>query len=396
VLLRPSTNSAAAVIFGSEADLTDVDVDPTHPGRTGILATGRSTVDIHRSHIVARTRALDVANGPYTEPNRVDAWDTLIESTGSGATTGFEAVTVTSDMDGPAELGLYRSTVAAHGAYAKNALFVRSTTPGDSALADIRGSALVVEGSGDAGREEIAVVEQGGTATVTAARSAYGLADAAGGAEVAPGTIPATFADFAGRDYTPTSALADAGDGDGLTADALDVNGSPRVLDGDGICGAAVDIGAVERPAAAPAGPCPGTSTPPGEMSPGGGDIIGERPGEMPPPLRDMIAPRVTGLSLAKRVTIRPRGTTSLALKLTLSEPAAVTAYVERRAGRRWKRVTKPVTRQLPAGARRLSLALGKKSKLTRGRHRVVVRAVDAAGNRSPFARPGFSLRAAR
>ena len=82
----------------------------------------------------------------------------------------------------------------------------------------------------------------------------------------------------------------------------------------------------------------------------------------------DRLAPTVGAVRVARRRTAR----------FTLSEPAAVTLQVLRVEGRR-TRVARTIRRAGRAGAN--ALGLGKR--LRRGRYRVCVVAVDAAGNRS-------------
>lgn len=123
-------------------------------------------------------------------------------------------------------------------------------------------------------------------------------------------------------------------------------------------------------------------------------------------PAADRTAPVLSGLRFSPR---RPRTRRALALRLTLSEPAALTVTVQRavkgrRKGRRCvpgRRTGKRCTAFKrvavlkvagKAGANRIALP---RRKLARpGRHRIVVRAVDPAGN-AASARMGFTLRRA-
>ena len=94
------------------------------------------------------------------------------------------------------------------------------------------------------------------------------------------------------------------------------------------------------------------------------------------PPVADRDPPRITGARVARGV-----------LALRLSEDARVRAVVQRARGGRW-RTLRNVERDLLAGARRVRLGALRAA----GRHRVLVSAADAAGNRSPRAVVRFAV----
>ena len=98
--------------------------------------------------------------------------------------------------------------------------------------------------------------------------------------------------------------------------------------------------------------------------------VTAEKPPVVVDPPRDLTAPALS----AAKVKLRRRVPT---LTYALSEAAAVQVTIQRRAGRRWKRVRSVKLAGL-AGANRAKLA-----KLGRGKFRVVLVATDAAGNAS-------------
>jgi hypothetical protein len=105
-------------------------------------------------------------------------------------------------------------------------------------------------------------------------------------------------------------------------------------------------------------------------------------------PAADRTAPKLTKLRLSKRTISRKQATK---LKFTLSEPAAVSITVERCAAtkRKTKRCALPtrvatVKRSKLSGAVALKLTRKLPERtLKRGRYRLKVTAIDAAGNRS-------------
>jgi hypothetical protein len=113
-------------------------------------------------------------------------------------------------------------------------------------------------------------------------------------------------------------------------------------------------------------------------------------PGSSPPPVdtADRTAPAIARLRVVPR-RVRHGSRRALKLTLTLSEAARVTITVRRGA----KRV-RHVTLNLAGGKRAITIVPGKRTRrLSTGRYRLAVFAVDAAGNRSTTARAAFSVR---
>jgi hypothetical protein len=232
---------------------------------------------------------------------------------------------------------------------------------GETAAAVLRNT--IVAGPGRA----FSRIGDGGTALITTDHVAH--KPVAPGDESGSGALvlqhslplPTAFADAAYR-LPAGSPLVDAGTAPTIDEPAADLDGRPRVADGDGDCAAASDIGAYERPA----GKQCGTTPPP--------------PSTRPAPAADTTAPVVAALK------VRRRGTR---LKLRLSEAATVRVRVQKRKAVRWRTV-KTIRRAAPAGAVGLKL-----TKRGAGRRRVAVVATDAAGNRSAPVRKRYRLAAA-
>lgn len=144
-----------------------------------------------------------------------------------------------------------------------------------------------------------------------------------------------------------------------VPGDFRDLDGRP-VADGDGDGVAAADIGAYE------AGAVPLRVTAPPVTPPAAGPAV------VAPTQRaavtDRTRPRLSGLRLV-------RGK----LLAKLSEQATLKVVVQRKRGKRFVRVGKATSLVAKADANRLSVRLPKKA----GRYRLVVTAIDAAGNAS-------------
>jgi hypothetical protein len=98
-------------------------------------------------------------------------------------------------------------------------------------------------------------------------------------------------------------------------------------------------------------------------------------------PAADLTAPVITKTSIRGRLA-----------RFVLSEAAAVTVTLERRVGRRYKRVSGRVRTAGVLGANRLRLPAKRFRTLRPGRYRASFVARDAAGNVSLRVRKSFSV----
>jgi hypothetical protein len=310
----------------------------TVSGRTGIAA--RHGASIERSRITGLVTGVDGA-GDLTRVS-----DSLIRLTGSFGQGVLAETPVTSDSEVDADgLTIVTPTdVDFTGVFA-------GTTNVHTAHVTLRNS--VIRGPGSPLK---ASASGGGLATVSAAYSDLPPTGslAQGNATIEKSQVTnvgdAGFSEQPGHEFEllPGSPLIDVGAPD--AAQGTDLGGHARVADGNGDGVPRRDIGAFELQP--PAAPDPG----PGQAA-------------------DTLAPVISGLRAHRsRVSYR------------ISEKAGVTVKVQRRrAGSRARfRTLGTVRRSAVQGANRLSLSRRLRAKVRRpGRYRVLIVAVDAAGNRS-------------
>jgi hypothetical protein len=192
------------------------------------------------------------------------------------------------------------------------------------------------------------------------------------------------FADVGDVDYSllPSSPLVDAGDP--ATGQGFDLKHQALVTDGnlDGI--ARRDIGAMELP-----GPVPGAGT--------GPSVPGGTPGGTP---ADALAPVVTGFVSTNRMfgvahahgagAALARGTR---FRYTLSEAARVTIAIQRRRPSGRYRTVGRLAAKATRGVNRIRFSGRIRGRALRpGRYRAVIRATDAAKNRSAPRRARFRI----
>jgi PKD domain len=116
--------------------------------------------------------------------------------------------------------------------------------------------------------------------------------------------------------------------------------------------------------------------------------------------IRDRTRPVLSRLRMIRRRFAVGRARTPLsavkrgsAFRFRLSERAKVTIRIDRRVGRRYRKVKTLTRRRRPAGANRVPFSGRLKSKpLAAGRYRATLRAADRAGNRSRARRITFVI----
>ena len=218
----------------------------------------------------------------------------------------------------------------------------------------------------------------GGTGTISALYSDYDSSQSiplGPGAKITESHVSnvgsAGFDEALGHEYSllPDSPLIDAGDP--ASPQGLDLNGDPRVADADSDGIARRDLGAFELQ--------PAQAGPPSGGGPSGG------------PAADTQAPLISSFRSTRSAFAVARAATPTAararrgtiLRYTLSENARVTIKVKRRSGNRYRTVGTLRRGGLEGGNRiRFTGRIGRRA-LRAGRYRAVIRATDAAGNRS-------------
>ncbi|HEY8583800.1 MAG TPA: choice-of-anchor Q domain-containing protein [Capillimicrobium sp.] len=302
----------------------------------GVVADGGDVV-IADSHVLGQYAVSGIQASIAVRRSVLEGWHALSAYGGTSTLsdsllrTGEGAVTVTGVVNDPATLELAGVTVLGGDVYV-------SADAGASATATLRNTAI----------DGASPVDVDPGATLTAIDSAFHRAGSDGAITYQAGLdVDPEFADAEGR--LPTvSPLRDAG----FLAPAqgpLDLDGGARVQ------GPAVDIGAYELPTlpTVPGGE-PAASEPAPPVSgdaPAGDPALGDVAAEAP---ADTLAPAIT--------KVRRRGR---AVRFVLSEPATVTVATKRRT-------------------RTVELAAGRQAVRVRGRRaRIILQAVDAAGNSS-------------
>lgn len=377
-----------------EADRLDLHA----PNHGGIDMYGGSRLKLSRSTVRSGMWALYLAGYDGSSRNaRAEIHDSVIAAEGPWA--NLTAVTVRfGNGPGPwadgTVLVMRGSTVVARGPDAGAALELYAQGAGTGVSADVANTILrATDTAGPADDADVRVPTGDGAESLIASHSSFtDVVNLGGGLVPAPGAGTNVAGDPGLADdlsLAPSSPLVDAGGAVWATSET-DAAGAPRVADGDGDCTAAPDVGAYERAATG----CPGEAQAPAEQAPGGGAEAptrseGTQPaGDASPPAADRTAPRIIGLKLARRTVRIRRGAVTLpAVQFAVSEPATVTAVVQRaRRGGGWRRLR---TLRVRPGA-----ALPRLKGAIAGRHRYRLIATDAAGNRSAPLTIGFRVRA--
>jgi hypothetical protein len=285
----------------------------------------------------------------------------LADTTASGA-TGISI----DDQGGPKTANLTGSTIVARGPTPFAGLSMRATNhPVTVHAVDSAFRAISTDVSLAPDVQAI------GPVVFDPSHSFYGTAAASSTATLPPPGSGSNvdrdpgFADPAGGDYrlAAGSGLVDRGDPAAVDNGEVDLAGTARSLDGNGDCLAVPDIGAYERPA----GNCPG--------KPSGGS--------------DTTAPVISKARFKpKRLRAGHKGK----LLLQLSEKATLTVMVQRRTGKRFRRLA---TLSKSGGPGPLVVKIGPKvkgKKLKLGRYRLRLTATDASRNRSRESRVSFRV----
>jgi hypothetical protein len=340
-------------------------------GDTGIASAYGGVVD--RTALKATKRGLDTWRNTTTIRSSI-IWVKAPASTaiqadvaaGSGTSVVADGVTIIGP-GGPSAVGLHTSTFYDP---AQNAEIVLRNSL-------LRGfaTALQAEAAGP------------GTARIVATYSDY---DGSGNQAGAPkeilsesnisnvGSVGFDLASDSGYELLADSPLVDAGD---PAADqGLDYFGKPLVADGDGDGIARRDIGADERDGVPFAGPPP-TSGEPGGGAPGTGGSAPDTKAPVVSGFRITRSPFALGRAATPSAARAPRGTS---FRYSLSEPARVTVTIQRRVAGGRRRTVGTLRRSGAAGPNRLRFSgrVGRRA-LRPGRYQALIRATDAAGNRS-------------
>ncbi|MDW5598581.1 choice-of-anchor Q domain-containing protein [Conexibacter stalactiti] len=380
-LSRGSATIASSRIFGSYGALT---------------VPGADTLTVARSTLTASV-------GAFAYGGTIKLSDTVVDGRGVRLSAAFFALAQSGFTP---TIEATRTTVVGGDATSTNAIGAYAAGNGGTATVTVRDSAMT-----GVGVPALRVADPGALAMTELDRVAH--ADPIGSADRGPGSsqernrlpAPTGFADPSDSDFRllPGSSLIDAGDpAFTAAADATDRDGAPRLRDGDGDCTARLDVGAYEYQ---PAGPCT-PPTPPvvDPPAPGPGPGPGTPPQQQPPPRAapDRTAPRLSALRVPARLkpgSALPRlraNRRASAIAFTLSERASVTLRFTRRGRDGRYRAVRGGTLKLPAaaGANRLRFAgrVTRRARLARGRYRVTLTAVDAAGNRSRAATARFRI----
>lgn len=357
-------DSTVTLAYEKQAD--GVSLDNTSPAApAGVL----------RGSVVQAGIGVDSWDGGTIERSRIAGGSHAVWAVGQGNTIRDSALTISGPLGAVllAQTGTGRdTTVTADGVtiFAAPTLpdaggIEVSTTPDNSRNAELTLTNSIVRGFVPLH----AVGTGSGKATLSASYSDYDPVSSAaeGNASIEESHVSnvgdAGFDENTGSDYglLPTSPLLDRGDPD--APQGLDLNGSPRVADGNGDGIARRDLGASELQ--------PAMAGPP----PGGGTSGG--------PAADTLAPVISGFRSARARLRFAHGTR---FRWALSEKARVVVKIQRaprvRRGRYRTLGALKATGVTGANRLRFSGRIHRRA-LRPGRYRAVIRAVDAAGNRS-------------
>jgi hypothetical protein len=288
-----------------------VDATAVHASGYGAAQLADSTVTLRRSVLQGVYAGVAVHDFLSATATTVNLLDDLITAT---PTSPMNATALSVNANGAsAAVNVRNSTIVARGIDSQYAVVVRPSLGAPSATIDVRNSIARLEGAQEAGEADVAADR--GALTVS-------HSDIASHLELHGGTIAGLASAILSADplfdsgaftLQPSSTLIDRGDPAYVSAGERDLVGSPRVA------GTAPDIGAFEyQPRRPPVEPPP---PPPSNEAPKLGKVS---------MTNTVFAPVAASAASPRRARGRvKRGTI---FRYVLSEPAAVSIAVERRA----------------------------------------------------------------
>ena len=335
--------------------------------RDGSIATQGYGVRISGSPVLIERTRIRGLRGIDADGSGATVRDSLIQVVGAGG-VGVRAENFNAGP-GPIAHTLERVTIAGDGSPGQVGVRAGADDGTESATVTIDGSivtgvATPLSRSAAGGRPANITVRYsnltgganvdentgGGTGTITATDRVTAL--------------PVAFTNPVQGDFSlqAGSALIDAGDPAAVLTGITDLGGTTRPLDGNGDGAAVVDLGAVESPAV----PVTPPVTPP---APAPDPDVTAGPTVSAPVITDLTPPRLRGGLL-----LRP----SLRVRVSVAEAARVAIRLQRLVGTRWVNTGTVIRRTT---VRRTLLTVPLATPRVAGIHRVVVTAVDGAGN---------------
>ena len=299
------------------------------------------------------------ADAVFTHPGNTTLTNLLVTASSPTTSAGATASTTTS---APAGITLNHATFVRTSSPAENPFRVAATSTGSASISLVNS---LVSGYSTAGERS---ASGAGQANLSATYTYLpGMVPGSGPGAAALANLVTTAPTFSASDdfhLAPDSAGIDAG-APGDAAPANDLDGNPRILDGNGDGTAVRDIGAYERPTVVPnpnptPTPTPSEPSPSPTPSPSPSPSPTPTPTPTPTPARDRKAPqtrikRGPGKRLAQRVATFTFGASERGVR-----------YQCRLDGARSYRPCK---------------VKATFKKLKRGKHVLRVRAIDGAGN---------------
>lgn len=355
-VIQEGAAQAVAVVAYCVCTIRDSSISTEGPG---VMVSG-SQVVVERTRIRARL-GIDADSGGAT------VRDSLIRVVGISG-VGVRARNANSGT-GPITVGLQRVTIAGDGSVGQVGVWAAADDGDESADVTIDGSivtgvAVPLSRSAAGGRSANITVRY---ANLTGGANLDGNTGGGTGAITATDhvtALPVTFTNPVQGDFSlqAGSALIDAGDPAAALTGVTDLGGTARPLDGDGDGTAVVDLGAVESAAVAVTPPVtPPATTPDPDVTAG--------PTVSAPVVTDLTPPRLRGGLLLKP---------GLRLRVSVAEPARLSIRLQRLVGTRWVNTGTVIRRST---VRRALLTVPLATPRVAGIHRVVVTAVDGAGN---------------